>query len=151
MCLNAAARPRLVAAARAAPGDRATCSETLTRAAAAHRRGYALRLDVEDHGHAGTVVPHAPDSGTGGGYGLNLVQALSERWGTERVAVGGTRVRAQLALAPRPSYRLVEQKDLGGGVGVDVVGAHEGLDVALGQALDNGHELLAHGVLEGAP
>jgi hypothetical protein len=44
----------------------------------------------------------------------------------------------------------VEEEDLGGGVGVDVVGAHEGLDVALGQALDDGHELLAHGVLEGA-
>ena len=45
----------------------------------------------------------------------------------------------------------VQEEDLGGGVRVDVVGAHEGLDVALGQALDDGHELLAHGVLEGAP
>ena len=45
----------------------------------------------------------------------------------------------------------VQEEDLGGGVRVDVVGAHEGLDVALGQALDDRHELLAHGVLEGAP
>jgi anti-sigma regulatory factor (Ser/Thr protein kinase) len=59
-----------------------------------------VRLDVEDPGHAGTVAPHAPDTGTGGGYGLNLVEALSERWGLERVAQGGTRVWAQLALVP---------------------------------------------------
>jgi anti-sigma regulatory factor (Ser/Thr protein kinase) len=57
-----------------------------------------MRLDVEDPGHAGAVAPRAP--GTGGGYGLNLVQALSERWGLERVAEGGTRVWAQLDLAP---------------------------------------------------
>jgi anti-sigma regulatory factor (Ser/Thr protein kinase) len=58
-----------------------------------------VRLDVEDPGHVGTVALRAPDAGTGGGYGLNLVQALSERWGMERVAEGGTRVWAQLALA----------------------------------------------------
>jgi len=58
-----------------------------------------VRVDVEDPGRSGAVAPHAPDSGTGGGYGLNLVQALSERWGIERVAEGGTRVWAQLALA----------------------------------------------------
>ena len=58
-----------------------------------------VRVDVEDPGHAGAIAPHAPDLGTGGGYGLNLVQALSERWGMERVAEGGTRVWAQLALA----------------------------------------------------
>ena len=45
----------------------------------------------------------------------------------------------------------VQEEDLGGGVRVDVVGAHEGLDGALGQALDDRHELLAHGVLEGSP
>ena len=59
-----------------------------------------VRLDVEDPGHAGTVALRAPEAGSGGGYGLNLVQALSERWGMERVAEGGTRVWAQLALAP---------------------------------------------------
>ena len=59
-----------------------------------------VRLDVEDPGHAGTVALRVPEAGSGGGYGLNLVQALSERWGMERVAEGGTRVWAQLALAP---------------------------------------------------
>jgi anti-sigma regulatory factor (Ser/Thr protein kinase) len=59
-----------------------------------------VRLDVEDPGHAGTVALRAPEAGSGGGYGLNLVQALSERWGMERVAEGGTRVWAQLELAP---------------------------------------------------
>jgi anti-sigma regulatory factor (Ser/Thr protein kinase) len=59
-----------------------------------------VRLDVEDPGHAGTVALRAPEAGSGGGYGLNLVQALSERWGMERVAEGGTRVWAQLARAP---------------------------------------------------
>jgi anti-sigma regulatory factor (Ser/Thr protein kinase) len=59
-----------------------------------------VRLDVEDPGHAGTVALRAPEAGSGGGYGLNLVQTLSERWGMERVAEGGTRVWAQLALAP---------------------------------------------------
>lgn len=58
-----------------------------------------VRLDVEDPGHAGTVALRAPEARSGGGYGLNLVQALSERWGMERVAEGGTRVWAQLALA----------------------------------------------------
>ena len=58
-----------------------------------------VRVDVEDPGHAGTVALRAPEVGSGGGYGLNLVQALSERWGMERVAEGGTRVWAQLALA----------------------------------------------------
>ena len=35
----------------------------------------------------------------GGGFGLNLVQMLSERWGVERLAGGGTQVWAQLARA----------------------------------------------------
>jgi hypothetical protein len=33
-------------------------------------------------------------------HDLNLVQTLSERWGTERAAAGGTRVWAQLLLTP---------------------------------------------------
>jgi len=65
-----------------------------------------VSLDVEDPGSGGTIAPHRPDSQVGGGFGLNLVQALSERWGMERVAEGGTRVWAQLARAPltEPSY-----------------------------------------------
>ena len=61
-----------------------------------------VRLEVEDPGRGGAVAPRAPD--VGGGFGLNLVQALCERWGLERVAAGGTRVWAQLARASaRPS------------------------------------------------
>lgn len=59
-----------------------------------------VRLDVEDGGRDGTIAPHRPDCDNGGGFGLNLVEALSERWGMERVAQGGTRVWAQLARAP---------------------------------------------------
>ena len=59
-----------------------------------------VRLEVEDPGRGGTIAAHRPDLETGGGFGLNLVQALSERWGIERVAKGGTRVWAQLARVP---------------------------------------------------
>jgi hypothetical protein len=59
-----------------------------------------VRLDVEDGGRSGTIAPRRPDSENGGGFGLSLVEALSERWGMERVAQGGTRVWAQLARAP---------------------------------------------------
>jgi hypothetical protein len=37
---------------------------------------------------------------TGGGFGLNLVQQLAARWGVERANGGGTKVWADLALAP---------------------------------------------------
>jgi hypothetical protein len=43
------------------------------------------------------IAPRSPDLEGGGGFGLNVVQALSERWGLERIAAGGTRVWAQLA------------------------------------------------------
>ena len=54
-----------------------------------------VRLEVEDGGGEGAVALRRPDL-NGGGFGLQLVQALSERWGMERVAEGGTRVWAQL-------------------------------------------------------
>ena len=69
-----------------------------------------VRLDVEDPGRGGTVAPHRPDSQAGGGFGLNLVQALSERWGMERVAEGGTRVWAQLARAPLAAPSCAEDR-----------------------------------------
>jgi anti-sigma regulatory factor (Ser/Thr protein kinase) len=59
-----------------------------------------LRLEVEDPGRDGAIAPRPPDIDGGGGRGLNLVQTISERWGVERVAAGGTRVWAQLALRP---------------------------------------------------
>ena len=55
-----------------------------------------VRLEIQDPGHDGAIAPRPP--GGGGGFGLNIVQTLSERWGFERVATGGTRVWAQIAL-----------------------------------------------------
>jgi anti-sigma regulatory factor (Ser/Thr protein kinase) len=60
--------------------------------------GTMVRLEVEDPGRGGVVAPRAPD--LGGGFGLNLVQGVCERWGLERVAAGRTRVWGQLARAP---------------------------------------------------
>jgi anti-sigma regulatory factor (Ser/Thr protein kinase) len=57
-----------------------------------------LRLEVEDPGRAGAVAIRPPDIDNGGGFGLNLVQDLSERWGVERVAAA--------APACGPSSRL---------------------------------------------
>jgi anti-sigma regulatory factor (Ser/Thr protein kinase) len=56
----------------------------------------AVRIDVEDAGHGGSIAARAP--GADGGFGMNIVRALSERWGVERIAAGGTRVWAQIAL-----------------------------------------------------
>jgi serine/threonine-protein kinase RsbW len=58
-----------------------------------------VRLNVEDPGRVGPIAPHPPDAETGG-YGLNIVQALSDRWGIEHVAHRGTRVWAQLGRTP---------------------------------------------------
>jgi hypothetical protein len=59
-----------------------------------------VRLEVEDPGRDGAVAPRQAGLNGGGGRGLNLVQTISERWGVERVAAGGTHVWAQLALRP---------------------------------------------------
>jgi serine/threonine-protein kinase RsbW len=55
----------------------------------------AVRLEVEDRGTAGSVTRRAPDLEHGGGFGLQVVEALSRRWGVNRDA--GTRVWAELA------------------------------------------------------
>lgn len=57
-------------------------------------------LEVADSGCAGEVTPRAPDLQHGGGLGLQIVQELSERWGLERAAAGGTRVWVYLLRAP---------------------------------------------------
>ena len=62
--------------------------------------GTMVRLEVEDPGRGGMIAPRDPDLG---GFGLNLVHGLCERWGLERVATGGTRVWAQLARASAPA------------------------------------------------
>jgi anti-sigma regulatory factor (Ser/Thr protein kinase) len=62
-----------------------------------------VRLEVADPGRAGVIGPRSPDHEDGGGFGLQLVASLSERWGLERVAAGGTRVWAQLLRTPPTS------------------------------------------------
>jgi anti-sigma regulatory factor (Ser/Thr protein kinase) len=57
-----------------------------------------VRLEVEDPGRGGMITPRPPDLTGGGGFGLNVVDSLSESWGVERFAAG-TRVWAHLALA----------------------------------------------------
>jgi serine/threonine-protein kinase RsbW len=56
-----------------------------------------LRLEVDDAGTSGTVAPRTPDSD--GGFGLQLVDAISARWGVERN--DHTCVWAELDSAPR--------------------------------------------------
>jgi anti-sigma regulatory factor (Ser/Thr protein kinase) len=54
-----------------------------------------IHLEVEDHGTAGSVTRRSPDLEHGGGFGLQVVEALSRRWGVSRDS--GTRVWAELA------------------------------------------------------
>jgi hypothetical protein len=61
----------------------------------AHVRADVLVLEVHDHGTGGAITRRAPDMRAGGGFGLNIVEALSRRWGINRDA--GTRVWAELA------------------------------------------------------
>ena len=62
-----------------------------------HRGGFWLA--VEDAGQDGFVGPRSPDRQAGGGFGLHLVEDLSECWGTVRAARRGTRVWAQFSTA----------------------------------------------------
>ena len=62
-----------------------------------------FRVGVQDSGSAAVIAPQPPDLDRGDGFGLNLVQMLSERWGVERIAGGGTQVWAQLARTPQVS------------------------------------------------
>jgi serine/threonine-protein kinase RsbW len=59
-----------------------------------------LRLEVDDAGTAGEVAARAPDLNGGGGFGLRIVETLSERWGVSRD--GHTRVWAELVCWPSP-------------------------------------------------
>jgi anti-sigma regulatory factor (Ser/Thr protein kinase) len=72
------------------------------------------RLEVEDSGRDGVIAPQPRDPLRAGGMGLDLVQTLSERWGLERVAAGGTRVWAQLAPAPPLAPAPSEPSGVGG-------------------------------------
>jgi len=73
-----------------------------------------VRVEVEDHGRSGVIAPRSADLQRGGGFGLNVVQALSERWGLERVAAGGTRVWAQLPRGPLGAGAPAQISTVGG-------------------------------------
>lgn len=53
-----------------------------------------LRIEVEDGGTNGAVIRRRPNRGHGGGFGLNIIDALALRWGVERG--GGTLVWVEL-------------------------------------------------------
>src|SRR3954447_13091986 len=67
-------------------------------------------LEVEDRGDDGAAARHAGDSLAGGGFGLSIVHALSERWGIERNAHGGTRAWAKLSDAPPCANAELERR-----------------------------------------
>jgi anti-sigma regulatory factor (Ser/Thr protein kinase) len=58
-------------------------------------QGDTLRLEVGDGGSRGAIAPRAPDMRGGGGFGLNVVDFVSRRWGVDRDV--GTLVWAELA------------------------------------------------------
>jgi len=58
-----------------------------------------FRVGVLDAGSEAVIAVRPPDTETGEGFGLNLVRRLSERWGVEHPATGGTQVWAQLVRA----------------------------------------------------
>jgi anti-sigma regulatory factor (Ser/Thr protein kinase) len=59
-----------------------------------------FRVGVRDSGSGGVIGARPASIDTdGGGFGLNLVQVLSDRWGVERLSGGGTQVWAQLPRA----------------------------------------------------
>jgi anti-sigma regulatory factor (Ser/Thr protein kinase) len=59
-----------------------------------------VRIEVEDPGSTGAVAPRRPDFANGGGFGLNVVLALSARWGVVRGRT--TRVWAELTWSSPP-------------------------------------------------
>jgi serine/threonine-protein kinase RsbW len=54
-----------------------------------------LRIEVEDGGTSGAVVRREPNRDRGGGFGLNIIDALALRWGVKRA--GGTLVWVEFA------------------------------------------------------
>jgi anti-sigma regulatory factor (Ser/Thr protein kinase) len=54
-----------------------------------------LRIEVEDGGTSGAVVRREPNRDRGGGFGLNIIDALALCWGVKRA--GGTLVWVELA------------------------------------------------------
>jgi anti-sigma regulatory factor (Ser/Thr protein kinase) len=57
------------------------------------RDGEAVRGEIEDEGHGKVEIWRESDRGPQGGYGLPIVEAMSDRWG---VSDGNTRVWFEL-------------------------------------------------------
>src|SRR3954454_16742966 len=114
----------------------------------------ALHLAVEDGGSSGSITRRAPDLQHGGGFGLNLVDGLSRRWGVDRDA--GTRVWAEIGIPADPepavwphgsadtrpdtALEVGAPRDAGGRAAIEytVDGAHHGAGVQV--AIAHHHE-----------
>jgi serine/threonine-protein kinase RsbW len=59
-------------------------------------RAGVVCLEVQDPGSSGSISRREPDMKQGGGFGLNIVDAVAARWGVNRGA--GTRVWVELAV-----------------------------------------------------
>jgi anti-sigma regulatory factor (Ser/Thr protein kinase) len=55
-----------------------------------------LRVEVDDPGRGFELRPPQPDPARASGWGLYLVEELSDRWGMDRGGRGGTRVWFEL-------------------------------------------------------
>jgi anti-sigma regulatory factor (Ser/Thr protein kinase) len=58
-----------------------------------------LRVEVDDPGTGFELRPPQPDPARASGWGLYLVDELSDRWGMERGGHGGTRIWFELDAA----------------------------------------------------
>jgi anti-sigma regulatory factor (Ser/Thr protein kinase) len=63
--------------------------------------GDHVRLEVQDRGQGGVIAPQPVDAASTAGLALQILQRLSERWGTVCSAAGGTLMWAELSLRPR--------------------------------------------------
>ena len=63
----------------------------------------SFRLEVEAPGCDGVVAQRTAHAPSRDGLALHIVHTLSERWGSERSAHGGTRVWAQLSTTAAPA------------------------------------------------
>jgi anti-sigma regulatory factor (Ser/Thr protein kinase) len=71
-----------------------------------------FRVGVQDSGSDAVIAARPASVDTGNGFGLNLVHLLSERWGVERLAGGGTQVWAQLSRSPLADVRAPGSRDV---------------------------------------
>jgi anti-sigma regulatory factor (Ser/Thr protein kinase) len=72
-------------------------------------RDDVVHLEVGDRGTSGSIARRAPDLKHGSGFGLNIVEKLSRRWGVDRD--DGTRVWADVAFGqPAETHRNANER-----------------------------------------